>query len=287
MLLEVDLTSNSAVRVRGERLASFALNERALQGILFRSLDRLLSDDELLVIMQSRHWQEEPDILALDSNGKMYIFELKAWESNPQNLLQVLRYGQIFGAYKYDDLARLYQQATGDNRSFKDVHRAKFELENPLDEEKFNADQVFVVMTNGLDVKTREAIQYWRSRKLDVRPWVYRLYKMHDAKKKMMLELIPFRVQDNPYEDVSEGYYILNTNYGNDPDDDKNMLENRKASAFSDPWKYKIERLVKGDIVFLYRSGAGIVAMGEATGDLKKGPHKGDPTHRDDEYSMK
>jgi len=287
MLLQVDLAGKNATRVRGKRLSSFGIDERALQDILFRSLDRLLPDDELILIMQSRHWREEPDLLALDKNGTLYIFELKAWESDHENLLQVLRYGQIFGPYKYDDLARLYEKTIGDTRSLKDAHKAKFELEVPLDEDKFNADQVFVVMTNGLDVKTREAIQYWHSRKLDVRPWIYRLYKAgSDDKKEMLLELVPFRVKDNPYEDVAEGYYILNTNYSNNPDDDKNMLEERKAAAYSDPWKYKIERLVRGDVVFLYRSGTGIVAVGEATGELKKGPHKGDP-NPDDEYSMK
>ena len=62
------------------------------------------------------------------------------------------------------------------------------------------------------------------------------------------------------------------------------MLQNRKASAYFSPWKYKIEHLSKGDTVFLYQSGVGIVAMGRASGRLEKAAYHGDPKHKDEEY---
>ena len=102
-----------------------------------------------MIIMQSRQWQEEPDLMAIDRDGHLYIFELKAWESQPENLLQVLRYGQIFK-----------------------------------------------------------------------------------------------------------------------------------------PSKYKIERLTRGDVVFLYQTRVGIVAVGVASGNLEKHPYQGKPEHPDEEYSM-
>ena len=212
-----------------------------------------------------------------------HIFELKAWESQSENLLQVLRYGQIYGQSKYTDLDGWYKKSTDASQSLKTAHKAKFGIE--LKEEEFNQRQVFVVMTNGLDYRTREAIQYWRSSGLDVRPWVYRVYG--SSPDEMLLEISAFRVQDNPYEDIAEGYYILNTNIINDIDDHNNMLNNGKAAAYFDPGKYKIERLAKGDIVFLYQSGVGIVAAGEADGKLVKSPYHGNPEHSDEEYSMK
>jgi hypothetical protein len=87
MLLRVDAKNRSAARVNGEHLSRFGLDERGLQDVLFRSLDRLLPDEELLLIAQSRHWQEEPDLLALDERGRLYIFEIKVWESRSENLL--------------------------------------------------------------------------------------------------------------------------------------------------------------------------------------------------------
>ena len=194
----------------------------------------------------------------------------------------MLRYGQIFGSSKYSDLDGWYQKAANTSQSLKSAHRAKFEVD--LSEDQFNRKQVFIVMTNGLDSRTREAIRYWRSCRLDVRPWVYRVY--HGQADEMLLEISPFRVQDNPYEDLAEGYYILNTNSAESQEDHDDMLKTGKAAAYFDPWKFKIERLARGDVVFLYQSGIGIVALGEADGNLVKRPYYGnrDP---DEEYSMK
>ena len=282
MLLRIDADSRSAVRVAGERLNTFGLDERGLQDILFRSLDRLLPDEELLLIAQSRHWQEEPDLLAVDEEGKLYIFEIKVWESRSENLLQALRYGQIFGTHDYAALNHLFRRFDETGRSLADAHRATFGPS--LAETDFNCRQVFVIVTNGLDLRTRQAIQYWRSSGLDVRPWVYRVYQ--DQVGSFLLELARFAVKDNPYEDVAANFYILNTNYNNKPADHHDMIESRKAAAYFSPWKYKIDQLSKGDTVFLYQSGVGVVAIGRASGNLEKAAYHGDPKHTDEEHYM-
>lgn len=282
MLIYVDPQSKTAARLGGIRLKDFGLDERAFQSILFDNLDRLLPDDELFLIMQSRRWREEPDLMALDSNGSLYIFELKVWESTNENLLQVLRYGQLFGSYKYEDLNRLYQSFNRGTKSLIESMYAKFGVE--INEEDFNNNQKFIVMVNGLDIKTREAIKYWRGAGLDVRPWVYRVYNHSNSE--MLLELNPFRVEDDPYEDVLQGYYILNTNYNNDPIDHDYMIQTKRAAAFFAPWKRKIDRLNKGDIVFLYRSGLGIVAFGKASGKVEKKDYHNDPNFDKEEHYM-
>ena len=192
---------------------------------------------------------EEPDLIAVDATGSIYLFELKVWESKSENLLQVLRYGQLFGSHRYEDLDRLYQRSAKGPLRLQEAHARKFGRQ--ISETDFNNNQVFVVMTNGLDSRTREAIQYWKSRNLDVRPWVYRVYELAGAP---VVEINPFGMgQDAPYEDVEEGYYIWNTNFNNDPSDDADMLAQGKAAAYLDPWKKKVERLKKGDVVMLYR----------------------------------
>ena len=57
----------------------------------------------------------------------------------------------------------------------------------------------------------------------------------------------------------------------------------RKAAAFSTPWKFKIGRLRRGDHVFLYRSGIGVIAVGTADGKLRTAPYHG---QKDEEYVM-
>ncbi|MFZ4526787.1 MAG: hypothetical protein ACOYOE_14985 [Chlorobium sp.] len=284
MLLNINTNTHDAAKRPTSRLSSFGLDERKLQDILFRSLDRLFPDDELILLMQSRQWQEEPDLMAIDKEGNLFIFELKAWESHHENLLQVLRYGQMYGAMKYSELDGWFKKVTDQSQSLKVAHKAKFDVE--LSEEEFNRKQVFVVMTNGMDYRTREAVQYWRSCKLDVRPWVYRIYA-GDTTDEMLLEMSPFRVADNPYEDIAGGFYMLNTNYGNSQEDHEEMLCNCKAAAYFDPWKFKIERLERGDVVFLYQVGFGIVAYGRVAGKLLKASYHGNPKEQDEEYSKK
>ena len=282
MLFRINSQTRWATRIAGQRLRDFDLDEGGLQDILFRSLDRLLPDEELLLIGQSRHWREEPDLLAVDKQGKLYIFEIKVWESQSENLLQALRYGQIFGTYDYDALNHLFRKFDQSRRSMAEAHSAIFGVS--LDETQFNRGQVFVIVTNGLDFKTRQAIRYWRSSGLDVRPWVYRAYPDKDGS--FLLEINRFAIEDNPYEDVSTNFYILNTNYGNDPADHADMIEHGKAAAYFTPWKHKIDRLDRGDTVFLYQSGVGIVAMGKASGNLEIAPYQGNPEHADEEHFM-
>ena len=53
MVPEPPAGSRYAEKKRIKRLETFGLDERGLQDILFKSLDRLLPDDGLLLLMQS------------------------------------------------------------------------------------------------------------------------------------------------------------------------------------------------------------------------------------------
>ena len=79
-------------------------------------------------------------------------------------------------------------------------------------------------------------------------------------------------------------YYVLNTNNRNSEEDDKYMLLEKKAAAFFSPWKYTIEKFVKGDIIFLYRAAEGIIAMGTASGIVEKRSYQNDELHPEEEY---
>ncbi|PYV20921.1 MAG: hypothetical protein DMG24_21210 [Acidobacteria bacterium] len=59
------------------------------------------------------------------------------------------------------------------------------------------------------------------------------------------------------------------------------------AAAYFSPWKFKIQQLSKGDEVFLYQWGAGIVGMGQASGKVEKAAYHADPKHKDEEYFMR
>jgi RecB family endonuclease NucS len=130
MLYQIDLgkIANSQ-RLQIERPEALGVTEKAIEDFFASRPYELLPEDQLMLIGQERQRQEEADLLALDRRGRLYIFELKRWQSNTENLLQVLRYGQIFGRYSYDqlqDLARRHQKLEGELR---ERHREHFELE--------------------------------------------------------------------------------------------------------------------------------------------------------------
>ena len=121
-----------------------------------------------MLIGQERVFQAEADLLALDKDGVLYIFELKRWESRQEDLLQVLRYGQTFGRYSYDDLESLArrQGKLKSDWSLSVAHQAVFGVSLPKTD--FNRDQVFVLVTNGADEETLSAASYWASKGLKI-----------------------------------------------------------------------------------------------------------------------
>lgn len=64
--------------------------------------------------------------------------------------------------------------------------------------------------------------------------------------------------------------FMLNTNYNNDEETHFDMLKNQEAAAFCKGWKEYICQLSKGDTVYLYQSGVGIIASGVVDGELVK-----------------
>lgn len=70
-------------------------------------------------------------------------------------------------------------------------------------------------------------------------------------------------------------FQLLNTNKRHGDAEHHEMLNNGIAAAYCDPWKFNIDRLHSGDLVFLYENGVGIVAHGVASGETLKKAHGG------------
>lgn len=88
------------------------------------------------------------------------------------------------------------------------------------------------------------------------------------AKKELKLEEIE--------EQVNSKFHILNTNKRHSEEAHEKMLKDGIAAASYDPWKYNINRINKGDVVFLYENKVGIVAYGKGTGNTLITDYEGD-----------
>lgn len=96
---------------------------------------------------------------------------------------------------------------------------------------------------------------------------------------KVALEAYKGRNTPDLFDEVIEGeegcegqqrYFVLNTNKRWNVSEHQHMVSNGVAAAYEDGWKHKIDYLKKGDIVFLYESGVGIVGVGTADGKTQK-----------------
>jgi hypothetical protein len=261
-------------------LADINWTEGDLENLIVTNISTLISENQLMVFFQERSFQEEADIYALNKKGDLYLFELKRWRSEQENILQVLRYGQIYGQYTYEQLQNLLRKYEDDSTiDLSEKHFEYFteEIERKLEPEEFNKDQYFVVITDGTDFETLSAINYWKNKGLKIESIVYRVYKVGE---RLLFNFNPFGPEN---EVLLEGYdanYIVNTNVTWSKTNYKDMLDNGKASAYGDR-RYGIENIRNGNTVFLYHTGVGIVAYGQATNDCQKGSNN---RQEDEEY---
>ena len=265
----------SSARIDVKTPADFDLKENDIENFLRYRLNEVVSEDHLMLIGQERAMQEEADLLALDKEGKLYIFELKRWQSNQENILQVMRYGQIFGRYSYkelEDLARRQQRLDGDlNQKHKDF----FDLSQKLPASEFNQDQVFVLVTNGTDRDTISAVNYWAKKGVNIKCSPYRIYEIIGEP---YIQFDTYNPDDEVLPDENTKIFIVNTNKTYSSDAWKDMLGNRstgKAAAYYDR-KRSVCGISRGSLVYLYHTGKGVIARGRATSGYRKANYRGD-----------
>ncbi len=235
MLFYLDKKENSSIRqVKATTLAEQDFTEKDLENLISRNITRLIPENQLMILFQEWPFGESADINALDQNGDLYIFELKRWQSNKENILQVLRYGQIYGQYSYEQLEKLLSKYTKDhNDNLAEKHHDYFQesIDKPLDHSEFNRRQHFVVITNGVDIETLNAIKYWQEQGLIIESLPYKVYVIEG---KPILEFNTYNPENEILIEREEGYFIVNTNITWMPNAYKEMLDNNKAAVYYD-----------------------------------------------------
>lgn len=252
-------------KVKRVTLAEIGATEKDLENIISENIDSIIYSNDLMHIFSEKKGQEAPDIMALDKNGNLYIFELKRWGAKSENLLQVLRYAQMYGSDDYDDLNEMFRKnRKNDSLELFSIHQQYFDLLNPLEKIDFNKEQHLVLVVNGMDYSTIESISYWKRSGLKIYALVYWLFEIN---KEYFIEFNMFSPVAGYIETDSSGY-IANTNLSYSSTDSDDMIKNRKVSAYGGHC-YKINQIQKGDTVFLYENGTGIIAYGKASGKVE------------------
>lgn len=93
-------------------------------------------------------------------------------------------------------------------------------------------------------------------------------------------------VTDFVDENDGVSYFLLNTNKTNSIIDHNIILEQGIAATFEDDYIGKVNRIKKGDVVFLYESGSGIVAYGIGSGQNIDEPNPEKINHNSMRYQV-
>ena len=242
--------------------------EKELENLIAQNLwDVLFEGSKLMPVSQERAWQPEPDIYALNEVGDLVIFELKRQDVGGGAVHQALRYCEKAARFEYDDLERMFRKyRPGKLLPLQEEHRQSFELEHPLDKSAFNQRQHLMVIGSAADEELICNVDYWKSRGLSLDFVPYRMYEIHGEKYFEFFSL-PYDRHSNPRD--TKGV-IFDTNRSYDEQSIWYMCQNERVAAFGDI-KGIVHSLKRGDTVFLYHKGHGIVAAGKVrNGEVKQ-----------------
>jgi len=248
-------------------IADLAGEEKDLENLLADNLlHRLSGEERLLPVHQEKRRQAVADIYALDQRGDLHIFELKRSGADTYAISQVLRYAEDSSAWDYDKLNRLYAEyEVGKGRDrpacLQEAHKDAFALDVALSEPEFNRNQHLIVVASSSDGDVRRSVSYWQKKGVSIDFLPYRLYRFN---KTLYLEFFakPFDDHVNPGK-VKGVIFDTNRTYNESALAD--MIENERVAAYGDR-KDAVHSLSKGDFVFFYHKGYGVVAGAEVVG---------------------
>ncbi len=241
--------------------------EKDLEDLLAQNLfEVLFEENNLMPIFQERAWQEEADIYALNKQGDLMIFELKRDDAGAGAVHQALRYCEKAASFTFDKLTRMLQTyLKDDSLDLQEEHRNAFELEHCLSKSEFNTDQHLIVIGSAGDEALIRNVDYWKSKGLSLNFVPYRIYEIEGASYFEFFSL-PYDEHSNP---AHKKGVIFDTNLSYDEDSIWYMCERDRVAAFGG-LRYVVHSLRKGDTVFLYHKGRGIVAAGEVLREPKE-----------------
>lgn len=241
--------------------------KRDLEKFLAKNLNDLFNREiQLMPIYQEHLWRPDPDVVAVDKEGNLVIFEFKRELANVDAVNQLMRYGQVFGKKTYAELNALFQEQKDTKLDLKEVHATTFGLESsPLEEEDFNKNQKLIVVGSSEDLTEIENVEYWKSKNLDVDYLPYRFYKI---KGEIYFEFFakPYDYHINPTDRKA---LIFDTHREVDEKAIWSMLEDGIIKP-GGPQDNCMGRFNIDDYILYYHKGFGIIGAGKIKTEVKR-----------------
>lgn len=163
-LREIQVTSFSAVGVR----------ERADLQRLLRSQVEIISPDTLIIAEEFGEWEDSHrriDLLGVDKNANLVVFELKRSDDGGHMELQALRYAAMVSTMTFEKAVEVYGEYLIKNNKNEDAEQALLEFlqwdEN--DGENFGQDVRIVLVSAEFSKEITTTVLWLRNYEIDIK----------------------------------------------------------------------------------------------------------------------
>jgi hypothetical protein len=163
-LRKIDETSFSAAKVR----------ERADLQRLLKDQIEVISPDTLIIAEEFGEWDDSKrriDLLGVDKNANLVVFELKRTEDGGHMDLQALRYAAMASTMTFDKAIQVYSDYLGTKNNDEDVEQNLLEFLDweERDDENFSQDVRIVLVSAEFSKEISTTVLWLNEYGLDIR----------------------------------------------------------------------------------------------------------------------
>lgn len=208
------------------------------------------------------------DVLALDSEGRCVLIELKRGKTPREIVGQALDYISWVHKLSDGDIRNLIEKNIG--RPFADVYRERFGTRNPPSE--LNSDQRMMIVCTDTDDATRRILDYLTERHhMDVNVITLSYYKVGDQELLARTWAVDpaeleerISVEPRDGKQAWTGLWHVNAGIHDGRSWDDARLYGLLSAGGGRKWRDEIEKLPVGAPIYAYINGAGYCGSGLA-----------------------
>lgn len=269
------------------------IKERSDLQRLLRANIGVVAPDVLIIAEEFGEWEESKrriDLLGVDREARLVVFELKRGDHGGHMELQAIRYAAMVSRTTFQAVVDIYQntlekarRGNGANGPRPNARASLSEflgrIELPADDEAL--DVRIVLVSAGFDKEVTTAVLWLREWDLDIRCVRVRPYRNGEEIILEVETIVPLREADEYITGIRKqarehrdtrrigseptGYWFMNTGDGSN---EGRSWEDCKKYGFmlaggGDKWINDVRKLRVGDKVFAYLSRCGYVGVGE------------------------
>ena len=169
-----EITADKLRKIDETSFAEVGIKERNDLQRLLRSQIEVISPDTLIIAEEFGEWQESKrriDLLGVDKDGDLIVFELKRNEDGGHMELQAIRYAAMVSTMTFDravDIYGDYLAKRGSDKQAKESLLEFLEWEEP-DEERFAKDVRMILASAEFSKELTTSVMWLNDRDLDIR----------------------------------------------------------------------------------------------------------------------